>query len=169
MGVAILVDAPYLYLGPRSSASPSFLTKYHITDVLSIGSTPPSTLSHITYHRISLSDDAEAPIDHAVSAASEIITTIASHPPRRIFVHCSAAVSRSPTLMAAYLMKNRGMSLKEALGRLITARPAICPNPGFIAQLKHLEITIYGRSSLEVDVLPAKKGDRLQLFCREKA
>ncbi|KAF8219631.1 phosphatases II [Tricholoma matsutake] len=82
----------------------------------------------------------------------------------KILVHCSAAVSRSPTIVTAYLMKKHGMTLKEALGLIVRARPPACPNAGFLAQLKELEFKLYGVSSLDVDLLPAKREDRLALF-----
>ena len=56
------------------------------------------------------------------------------------------------------------MPLKDALGRLVRARPAICPNPGFLAQLKDLELRTRGKASLDVSALPAKKMDRVALF-----
>jgi atypical dual specificity phosphatase len=56
------------------------------------------------------------------------------------------------------------MSLKDALGLLVRARPAVCPRPGFIAQLKDLEMRVRGRCSLDVDVLPGLKEARLALL-----
>lgn len=56
------------------------------------------------------------------------------------------------------------MSLKEALGIVIRARPAVCPNSGFLAQLKELEVDLRGTSSMDIDSLPSKKDDRLALF-----
>ncbi|KAF5373322.1 hypothetical protein D9615_007423 [Tricholomella constricta] len=75
----------------------------------------------------------------------------------KILVHCSAAVSRSPTIVAAYLMKHCGMTLKDALGLIVRARPAVCPNSGFIQQLKELDLKLHGSLSLEVESLPSRK------------
>ncbi|KAI0051590.1 hypothetical protein FA95DRAFT_1512051 [Auriscalpium vulgare] len=61
-------------------------------------------------------------------------------------------------------MVKKATSLREALGTLVRARPAVCPNPGFIAPLKNMESRVRGESSLDVDVLPAKKEDRVALF-----
>lgn len=161
---AILVDPPYLYLGPRTSASPSFISTHAITDVLSIGASPPSTVPNVKYHRLSLSDDPGSSIDQVVAEASNIIAAVAATPAGRVFVHCSAAVSRSPTVVAGYLLTRKNVPLKDALGRLVRARPAICPNPGFLAQLKDLELRTRGKASLDVSALPAKKMDRVALF-----
>ncbi|OCB91191.1 hypothetical protein A7U60_g1600 [Sanghuangporus baumii] len=84
---------------------------------------------------------------------------------KKILVHCSTAVSRSPSIVAAYLMSEHNMSLRESLGRIVRARPAVNPNPGLFAQLKEMEVRIRGCSSLEgVDSLPGRKEERVRLF-----
>lgn len=83
----------------------------------------------------------------------------------RILVHCSAGVSRSPTIVVAYLMKHRNMSLRTALGHVVRIRPQVSPNPGFIEQLKDMEMELYKVSTLiGVDELPRREVDRIALF-----
>lgn len=55
-----------------------------------------------------------------------------------VLVHCQAGVSRSSTVAATYLMCSQRISLQEALEIMRKARPCICPNTGFQAQLKLL-------------------------------
>ena len=63
----------------------------------------------------------------------------------KLLVHCFAGVSRSATVVIAYLMfeaKRRGETppfLGAAFRRVSTARPRCDPNPGFIRQLLALE------------------------------
>ncbi|KAL5495698.1 hypothetical protein ACEPAI_1162 [Sanghuangporus weigelae] len=84
---------------------------------------------------------------------------------KKILVHCSTAVSRSPSIVAAYLMSEHNMSLRESLGRIVRARPAVNPNPGLFAQLKEMEVRIRGYSSMEgVGNLPRRKEERVRLF-----
>lgn len=52
----------------------------------------------------------------------------------RIFVHCVAGISRSATLVIAYLMTHQDINLKDAVQMLRNKRK-ICPNPGFLQQL----------------------------------
>lgn len=151
----------HIYLGPRTAASPAFISNHGITHVLSAGSTPPSTVSTVSYNRVALSDSTSSSIEAVSEKADAFIDAAKSG---KILVHCSAAVSRSPTIVTAYLMKKHGMTLKEALGLIVRARPPACPNAGFLAQLKELEFKLYGVSSLDVDLLPAKREDRLALF-----
>jgi protein-tyrosine phosphatase len=56
-----------------------------------------------------------------------------------VLVHCNAGVSRSVTVVVAYLMKTKNMSLKQALDLVKTKRPTMCPNEGFQTQLQTYE------------------------------
>ena len=51
-----------------------------------------------------------------------------------VAVNCVMGWSRSATVVAAYLVSKRGMSVSEALEHLRARRP-IRPNPGFLQQL----------------------------------
>lgn len=54
----------------------------------------------------------------------------------KVLVHCMAGVSRSTTLVAAYLIST-GMTDKEALEHIKKQRPRINPNRGFRVQLEN--------------------------------
>jgi protein-tyrosine phosphatase len=58
---------------------------------------------------------------------------------KQVLVHCAAGVSRSPTLVIAYLMWSRKMSRKEAYEYVSDKRPIIDPNDGFMDQLAIFE------------------------------
>lgn len=51
----------------------------------------------------------------------------------------SAGVSRSASIVIAYLMRYKGISYEEARKLLEKARPQIRPNDGFVRQLKLYE------------------------------
>ncbi|KZV90131.1 phosphatases II [Exidia glandulosa HHB12029] len=53
----------------------------------------------------------------------------------KVLVHCFQGVSRSASVVAAYLMAKRGIARDEALELVRAARPAIQPNLGFMKQL----------------------------------
>ncbi|KAI5782796.1 protein-tyrosine phosphatase-like protein [Pyronema domesticum] len=57
----------------------------------------------------------------------------------RVLVHCVEGVSRSPSIVLAYLMSERGMSYKQALRVVKLRRGVVCPNLGFERQLKEWE------------------------------
>jgi len=57
----------------------------------------------------------------------------------RSLVHCVLGVSRSTSLVLAYLMKYKNMSLKNAFDAVSARRPCVRPNPGFWRQLLDYE------------------------------
>ncbi|XP_063786451.1 dual specificity protein phosphatase 26 isoform X3 [Pseudophryne corroboree] len=59
----------------------------------------------------------------------------------RILVHCAMGVSRSATLVLAYLMIYHRMTLVEAITTVKDQR-GVFPNRGFLRQLLHLDCTL---------------------------
>jgi protein-tyrosine phosphatase len=54
-----------------------------------------------------------------------------------VLVHCQAGISRSCTIVIAYLMQQMYISFGEAYKIVIAKRPIAYPNKGFIRQLKN--------------------------------
>lgn len=52
----------------------------------------------------------------------------------KILVHCKEGVSRSASLVLAYLVRDQEMTLKDAV-RLVRSKREISPNQGFLQQL----------------------------------
>lgn len=46
-------------------------------------------------------------------------------------MHCAAGVSRSASIVIAYLMRNNGMNYSDAFALVKNKRFVICPNHGF--------------------------------------
>ncbi|KAM9847345.1 dual specificity protein phosphatase 13B-like [Aulostomus maculatus] len=59
----------------------------------------------------------------------------------RVLVHCLMGVSRSATLVLAFLMIVEGLQLQEAVAAVRQHRD-ICPNPGFLQQLRSLDMRL---------------------------
>ena len=57
---------------------------------------------------------------------------------RRVLVHCQMGISRSPTLVAAYLHRHQGMPLDEAVTYLHHLRPVVNPHPVLLASVAAL-------------------------------
>lgn len=57
---------------------------------------------------------------------------------KKIFVHCNAGVSRSPSIVIAYLIKSLNYSFKEAFNLVKNKRNIINPNEKFIKELQNL-------------------------------
>ncbi|KAH6832562.1 dual specificity protein phosphatase-like protein [Perilla frutescens var. hirtella] len=56
-----------------------------------------------------------------------------------VLVHCFAGVSRSAAIITAYLMKSEQLSLEDAIESLKQSCESVCPNDGFLEQLKMFE------------------------------
>ncbi|MGB5366714.1 MAG: dual specificity protein phosphatase [Polyangiales bacterium] len=70
----------------------------------------------------------------------------ANDPKAKLFVHCEVGVSRSSTLVIAWLMKTEGMSFFDAFCRVRSKRFQVLPNIGFASQLQRLEHELQPRS-----------------------
>lgn len=142
---AVCIIPNFLYLGPVSAASNvGFLRAHEITTIVSIGRTPqhigdsiPTDKGPIpiTYHRLHLTDTGNSDLIACAEMFCAILDeALASE--AKVLVHCFSAISRSPAMVAAYLIKRRGYTLQKSLEILQTARPAVAPNPGFLTQLQ---------------------------------
>ena len=57
----------------------------------------------------------------------------------KVFVHCAAGMSRSPTIVIAYIMWKKQIYLNDAIKFVREKRPLISPNANFMNQLKIFE------------------------------
>lgn len=86
-------------------------------------------------HQILLDDTAEADIMvHFIPAITFIQAELDKG--RGVLVHCQAGMSRSVTIVAAYLMYTQNIDPTAALEIIRNARPNVEPNPGFLLQLE---------------------------------
>ncbi|KLO13176.1 phosphatases II, partial [Schizopora paradoxa] len=156
--------APSLYLGPCTAASSrDFISSNAVTHILSIGCSPSKRFEGVTYQRVALDDSPTSSITKACDVACDFIDDALNSQQGngRILVHCKLGISRSSTIVAAYLMRRREMSLRDALRQILQARPQIQPNPGFILQLKEMEMGLRGEVSLDIVEFSKLQKDRL--------
>ena len=64
-----------------------------------------------------------------------------------VLVHCQSGVSRSPSIVLAYLIQRQRAPLEQAFAALRAARPVVHPNVGFMQQLAEWEEARLGRPS----------------------
>lgn len=144
-----------LFLGSHEMAqSKEWLDAHGIHDVVSFcgveSINPAHTGVKIRYYSMY---DADTPSDthsmrHALCDGLWFLEqqTIRGRP---TLVHCKQGISRSATLIVAYIMKHRRMNLATALSTLQAQRPAVQPNNGFMRELIRLEMELYGTTSLD--------------------
>jgi hypothetical protein len=71
----------------------------------------------------------------------------ARHDGSKVFVHCEAGVSRSPSIVIALLMTSERRRFYETFLALRKKRGHVLPNIGFASQLQRFEDELFGRAS----------------------
>lgn len=134
---------PNLYVGDIASAyNRSELKQLGITHVLTaIAGVGPIFPNDFTYKNIPIRDVPGESISVYFNQSIDYISK-AINGGGKVFVHCVCGVSRSATLVAAYLMKEYGMSCDQAVKHLQRRRSCVEPNSGFKKQLADFQNAI---------------------------
>jgi len=140
-----------LILGSEYDAQdPEIYKKFKITKVLTIMSdnfTLPDSIKSILKPEnikfIKLNDTTCSDISTYFREAIEFMETEGDI----CLVHCRAGISRSSTLIMAYLMEKNSWSLNEAFTFTKSKRSCVAPNFGFLGQLQKFEDEINKASS----------------------
>ncbi|KAI0306086.1 protein-tyrosine phosphatase-like protein [Multifurca ochricompacta] len=115
------------------------LTSLGITHVVSVIEHPPKfPQTHLlrTLH-IPLSDSSDQDIlIHLPATTSFIRDALAESPDSRVLVHCLMGISRSATVVCAYLVATMELTPHEALAAVRAKRGIVSPNMGFLRQLE---------------------------------
>ena len=132
--------APNIYLGDAGDASSEkVIRELNITVIINCTvDIPFGEFEGVEFHRIPVDDKNEANIQLYFEEAIGIIET-ASSQGKTVLVHCMAGISRSATIVAAYLMKTRGMTHVEAITEIKKTREKVDPNIGFVIRLMEFE------------------------------
>jgi len=135
---------PCLYLGGKNSASNKahlfeLGIKYVVNCTLDVPNYFPDEFE---YHNVHIDDVATENIYKHFDQTLEYIDSKQKqgHP---ILVHCVAGVSRSATIVLAYLMQYHKHRLRSAFELVKSKRPRIYPNIGFWRQLIEFEKKLY--------------------------
>lgn len=129
---------PGLFIGSQDAASNfNALAEHRITHILNAGGAIGTKLERITYKYLPIYDTPEFDIKSTFKEAIMFLKTGLQN--GSILVHCNAGISRSSTIVIAYIMKEREESLLSAFELVKSARPIAKPNPGFMKQLRIFE------------------------------
>ena len=130
-----------MYLGNFDTAcNISDLRRLGINHVLNLASECKNTLlpKHIVELHLKMKDTIDFEVIDHFERANDFINKVRNSG-GIILVHCKFGVSRSPSFVAAYLIKYFGFTAKSALAYVRKKRPMINPNEGFIVQLERYE------------------------------
>ena len=130
---------PNLYLGSMHAGwNPKYLLAnrvYHVLQVApDIQGTRPRDPSKIHRWVLSVDDVPQTQLFPYFTFTSNWIQFhLRSNQP--VLVHCMAGISRSSTIVAAYLMARYGWTRDYTLNYMRARRSIVNPNPGFMIQL----------------------------------
>lgn len=132
---------PRLYLGSlRTVKNETILTQHNITHILTI--LPPDQTPELlgrVHLKVALLDRETEDLLAILPATTKWIGEALSDPQAVVMVHCEHGVSRSASVVVAWLMVDRKWSLDQALGFVKEKRVSLKPNPGFLRQLEQWE------------------------------
>ncbi|KAF9190233.1 hypothetical protein BGZ50_000340 [Haplosporangium sp. Z 11] len=132
----------FLYLGPEIATEEQVqeLERLGIKRVLNMARECEDVLvsdrQGIEYHKVGVLDNVEEDVSTGLLQAVDIISASMDAP---IYVHCKAGKSRSVTATIAYLITQLHWSLNKAYNHVLTQRPCMCPNIGFVTELMRME------------------------------
>ncbi|KFU98448.1 PREDICTED: dual specificity protein phosphatase 19, partial [Pterocles gutturalis] len=111
------------------------MRKHKVTHVLNVAyGVQNAFLNDFMYKTISILDLPETDITSYFPECFEFIEK-AKIEDGVVLVHCNAGVSRAAAIVIGFLMNSEGLSFDKAFSLVKNARPAACPNPGFMEQL----------------------------------
>ncbi|CAJ0827451.1 2865_t:CDS:2 [Entrophospora sp. SA101] len=134
----------FLYLSSnQSSKNFESLQHYKITHIVNVAG-KQHVPSQFIYLRSHFPDSSDAPFLKHLPAILEFIESTEKLG-GKVLVQCSGGVSRSPAVVAAWLIKKNGMQVDEAIEFIKERRPGININKGFLEQLN-----IFRQTTLDI-------------------
>lgn len=142
---------PRLYVSDLAAVeNPAVLAHLGITHVVSAMhghvAFPPTPIS-LSRLQIPLSDSPFAELAEHLPGATAFISDALQDPRARVLVHCVQGISRSASIVCAYLIRAYGWTPAQAIQYLKSKRPSAEPNPGFVSQLGEFAGSLRSASS----------------------
>lgn len=126
-----------IFLGSFASASNrKFLKSLGITNILAAAKeVQPLFKDDFVYLYLQIYDTGQTTLKDHFQQCFEFIDSSKGC----VLVHCVAGVSRSASIVIAYLMKNKGLKFEDAYKEVQSKRPSIMPNDSFRKQLRNYD------------------------------
>jgi hypothetical protein len=139
-------DSRILYIGDQWSAiNREHLNANNIKYIINATPITVPQIEDIKYLQLALYDEPGQDILDVIPLAVDFINK--ANPDHGILIHCQAGISRSASILIAYMMHRYNMKFEEAFGIVKKSRPIVEPNVGFKAQLKLYE-TLLNKDAL---------------------
>ncbi|XP_061660286.1 uncharacterized protein si:dkey-175m17.7 [Syngnathoides biaculeatus] len=138
---AVSAVLPFLFLGnERDAQDGDLLLRLNVGYVVNVTTHLPlyHLKSGLHYKRLPATDSSKQNLRQYFEEVFEFIEE-AYQSGRGVLVHCQAGVSRSATIVIAYLMKHTLMTMTDAYKYVRSRRPVVSPNLNFMGQLLEFE------------------------------
>ncbi len=123
-----------IYLGGNDAASDeNYLKQYNITTVINCAEEIVSVYKDIKLLELNLYDSFNQPLFPKFEVAYKFIKKNSKN---NILIHCALGVSRSASLVAFYMMKEKGWDYDICYNYMKERRPIVNPNSNFVEQLR---------------------------------
>ncbi|XP_063002241.1 dual specificity protein phosphatase 10-like [Elgaria multicarinata webbii] len=133
---------PFLFLGnERDAQDLERMLSLNVGHVLNVTTHLPlyhADSGRLRYKRLPATDNSRQDLRQYFEEAFEFIEE-AHQSGKGVLIHCQAGVSRSATIVIAYLMKHTLMTMGDAYKYVKGRRPVISPNLNFMGQLLEFE------------------------------
>ncbi|KAI0642259.1 phosphatases II [Trametes meyenii] len=126
----------------------------HVVSVIEYRPKYPKTLTKLKTLHIPVEDNDHADLLQHLDITTAFIKTALEDRRNTVLVHCAMGISRSPTVVCAYLIATKGMSPHEALDFVTSRRAIVCPNLAFRRQLEMYTARLRGSKKLRRPHLP---------------
>jgi atypical dual specificity phosphatase len=145
----------HLYMGSADiSQNLEILQSRNITRVINCTEELPTHYPEVLkYIRIPVPDEQKSKIDQFFDESAAFIHELKpsadQEVPEACFVHCSAGISRSASIVLSYLIQHEEMTLVQAWKHTSERRPVVSPNVSFMEQLSQLEERVTGKTTID--------------------
>eukprot|EP00128_Syssomonas_multiformis_P018241 Colp12_sorted_trinity150504_noHs@19511 len=153
--ISCILDNNSLYLGSQEALDASLLKENQITAVLNCAhDVTAMSLEHqrnanvSSFKHFRMKDGIRFDIYDYLHQGADFIHDCIQQKQQRVLVHCAMGVSRSCSVLVAYLVKYQNMTLLDALWLVKTKRSAVYPNKGFMFRLIEFEYELRGSASI---------------------
>lgn len=167
-----------LYLGPAVvSRDPAFFKAKKICTVLIAAKGLAQHFKELNYKQLNLSDNPTAnAAKYFVESIKFIHESVSAN--KAILVHCMGGISRSTSMVIAYIMFTLNMPFQKAYDFVKSQHSKTNPNPGFVDQLKQFEKCViayheqkdeYYKGEPDFKLLNALIIEHIHKFSRDKS
>jgi len=150
---------PTLFLGSKiDSMKEARLRELKITHILSVTSGKQHVVPGCKLMTVPMADNGNSDL-HDVMERSLGFIEESQEEENKLLIHCHLGQNRSPTLVIAWLMKNKKMSMHDAYTFVKEKRKIVHPHKLYIEQLREYDKRLFGVYSVLPDFLTVSVAD----------